>query len=103
MSTQINCLYPWDIKQLMNNRNHKVNILDVRSKKEYETYHIPEAIHLSMEELESEMKFFDKKDLIVTVCGVGAGRSLQAAEKIKESGFQNVHWLCGGTLGWSEG
>ena len=43
----------------------------------------------------------DEDDFLITVCGVGGGRSIQAAEKLKKAGYSHIAWLCGGTLGWT--
>jgi rhodanese-related sulfurtransferase len=43
---------------------------------------------------------FDKDDVIVTACGKGGGRSADASDKLKELGFKNAYWLCGGTFAW---
>jgi len=43
---------------------------------------------------------FDKVAVLVTACGKGGGRSTQASNLLKELGFENTYWLCGGTQGW---
>jgi rhodanese-related sulfurtransferase len=95
-----NCLPLNELKQFIILKQHQVKIIDVRSKEEYEQYHIPGAIHLELSKLSLAKELFDKKDMIVTTCGKGGGRSAQASETLKELGFKNVYWLCGGTQGW---
>jgi len=38
--------------------------------------------------------------LVFTACGKGGGRSTEAAKLLRENGFTNSNWICGGTLGW---
>ncbi|MBP7478797.1 MAG: MFS transporter, partial [Chitinophagales bacterium] len=81
--------------------NKKIIIIDVRSKDEYETGHIPSAWHFPKEDLIFKMHHFDKSCQFVTACGKGGGRSSDSATLLKENGFQ-AQWLCGGTTKWLE-
>jgi rhodanese-related sulfurtransferase len=95
-----NCLPLNELKQFILLNQHHVKIVDVRSKEEYEQYHIPGAINIELSNLSIANELFDNQDILVTTCGKGGGRSTQASETLKELGFKNVYWLCGGTLGW---
>lgn len=95
-----NCLPLAELKQFIVIKKQQVKIIDVRSRMEFEERHIPGAIHIELSQLETVNQLFDKKDIIVTACGKGGGRSTDAFEKLKEFGFKNVYWLCGGTFGW---
>lgn len=94
------CLPLNELKQFIVLHQQRVKIIDVRSKDEYEQCHIPGAIHIELLNLSIANELFDKEDILVTACGKGGGRSTQASETLKELGFKNVYWLCGGTLGW---
>jgi rhodanese-related sulfurtransferase len=76
-------------------------LIDVRSKKEYQTGHLPTARYIPMLELESKMdelcEFKDQE--IVTMCP-GGGLSLVAVDILQEAGFKNVKSLKGGTDEW---
>lgn len=98
---QDSCITPIELKQLINTKKQVIKILDVRSKEEYEALHIPGAIHVALSEIETPFGHFDKEDVLITTCGVGGGRSIEAAEKLKEAGYARTAWLCGGTLGWT--
>lgn len=77
----------------------KVQVIDVRSKEEYEQAHIPEAINIALPELPQHLPQFAPDTLLVTVCGKGGGRSSEAAQLLKQMGYKAV-WLCGGTNKW---
>lgn len=95
-----NCIAINDVKQLIINAKQKVKIIDVRTRDEYDESHIPGAINISVSNIELAVALFDRQDFIITACGKGGGRSTEAAEKLKDIGFKNTHWLCGGTFGW---
>lgn len=97
-----NCLPLDELKQFIILKQQHVKIIDVRSKEEYDQYHIPDAVHLELLNLSAiANELFDKEDILVTACGKGGGRSTQASNILKELGFKNTYWLCGGTQGWS--
>ncbi len=79
--------------------NKKIQIIDVRSKEEYEQAHIPNALNISLQELKGKITQLDKNFQFVTACGKGGGRSADGAKLLKEFGL-NAIWLCGGTNKW---
>lgn len=95
-----NCLPLSELKQFIILKKQQVKIVDVRSKEEFEEKHIPGAMHIELSQINLASDLFDKDDVIVTACGKGGGRSTTAFEKLKELGFKNSYWLCGGTFGW---
>lgn len=95
-----NCLSLIELKQFIILKKQQVKIIDVRSREEFEEKHIPEAIHIELSQIDLSIEWFDKNDILVTACGKGGGRSADASEKLKELGFKNTYWLCGGTFGW---
>ncbi len=78
----------------------RVIIIDVRNPEEYAINHIPNAVNIPLGELQNRDKEFEKDAIIITACGKGGGRSAQASVLLKEKGFSNSAFLCGGTLGW---
>jgi len=94
------CLPLEELKQLIIFKKQQIKIIDVRSKEEFAEKHIPGAIHIEPSQINLANELFDKNDIIVTACGKGGGRSADASEKLKELGFKNTYWLCGGTFGW---
>lgn len=79
--------------------NKKIQIIDVRSKEEFEQGHIPNALNISLQDLEENLSKLDKNFQFVTACGKGGGRSADGARILKEFGL-NASWLCGGTNKW---
>lgn len=77
-------------------------IIDVRSPEEYAEKHIPAAINIPLDELESRSNELSKQAIIITTCGKGGGRSAQAVELLQQMGFSNAKFLCGGTFEWYE-
>jgi rhodanese-related sulfurtransferase len=95
-----NCLPLAELIQFNFIKKQQVKIIDVRSKEEFEEKHIPGAMHIELSQINLSSDLFDKDDVIVTACGKGGGRSADASDKLKELGFKNAYWLCGGTFGW---
>jgi len=92
------CIEATAVKEAIRSRK-KIKIIDVRSSHEYGIAHIPEAINISLQELQDKLKVLDKNFLFVTVCAKGGGRSSEGAKILKASGL-NALWLCGGTNAW---
>jgi MFS family permease len=94
----IDCIEVETVKKLIEN-NTIVQIIDVRSKEEFENYHIENAIHISLDALKENSVLLNKKNQYVTACGKGGGRSIDAAKLLSDLGFK-ANWLCGGTNKW---
>jgi len=95
-----NCLTLSELKQFIVLKKQLVKIIDVRSKEEFEEKHNPGAMHIELSQIDLARDLFDQNDILVTACGKGGGRSADASDKLKEFGFKNAYWLCGGTFGW---
>jgi len=94
------CITINDLKKIIDSKLYDVKIIDVRSIEEFNESHIPEAIHFELINFDVADSLFKKTDILITTCGKGGGRSISASEKLKELGFTNFKWLCGGTIGW---
>lgn len=72
-------------------------LLDVRSKNEYNIYHLPEAKNIDVNDLESvaESILEDKDAEIIVYCQSGT-RSKKALEILKGLGYTNVKNMTGG-------
>jgi rhodanese-related sulfurtransferase len=92
------CIEVDEVKQALQ-ANKNIQIIDVRSKEEYEQGHIPNAINISLQDLMERMSQLDKNVQFITACGKGGGRSADGAKLLKEFGL-NAIWLCGGTHEW---
>jgi MFS family permease len=102
MPKQINvikdCIEVDEVKQSLQ-ANNKIQIIDVRTKEEYDLAHIPNALNISLLELKNSISQLDSNIQFVTTCGKGGGRSAEGAKLLKEYGL-NAIWLCGGTDKW---
>ena len=80
--------------------SHNYIFIDVRTQQEYDTGHIPNSTHISVESLESRIdeieKFREKK--IVVYCRSG-NRSSKGTKILNKYGFEAVN-LSGGMLQW---
>lgn len=75
-------------------------VVDVRRPDEYESGHIPGAVHVPLEDLASRLEDVPAGDPVYVVCAVG-GRSLMAAGALAGAGYNAVS-VAGGTIGWVE-
>ncbi len=78
----------------------RVLIIDVRSPKEYKELHIPDAINIPIEDIETGRFQPESGVCIITVCASGGGRSKRAASMIKRQFNNPVYSLIGGTYAW---
>ena len=76
-------------------------ILDVRTREEYESAHIPGAICVPNEDIGTEEvpELPDKEQLILVYCRSG-NRSKQAAQKLADQGYTNIVEF-GGINSWT--
>jgi rhodanese-related sulfurtransferase len=78
-------------------------ILDVRTKEEYESAHLPKAILIPISELNArvgELSQYKRKNILV-YCQTGI-RSAKASQILVEQGFTSVYNLTGGIAAWTE-
>ena len=75
--------------------------IDVRERDEWDEGHIPGAIHLPRNNLESrsETAIPDRARQLIVYCGSGP-RSALATRSLMELGYTNVHNLAGGFVEW---
>jgi MFS family permease len=92
------CVDVDEVKQALA-ANRKIQIIDVRSKAEYDQAHIAKAINISLADLTSYIDKLDQSFQFITACGTGGGRSAEGAKVLKAAGL-NAIWLCGGTDKW---
>ncbi|HEU4497385.1 MAG TPA: rhodanese-like domain-containing protein [Flavobacterium sp.] len=80
----------------------KVQLIDVRTPKEFRQGHLEGArnIHLYEQDFASQIGKLNKKETVYVYCKAG-GRSAEAVEIMKNSGFENIVELDGGTDSWA--
>ncbi len=80
----------------------KVQLVDVRTSKEYKSGHIKNAVNIDFFSTSSFKKFFekfDKEKAVYLYCRSGA-RSQKAARRLVDLGFSNIYDLKGGYMRW---
>lgn len=83
------------------NARHGMQILDVRSKDEWKSRHIPDAKHFFVPDVRENIDQFDKTKPIATCCGSGHRASL-AASILKQEGSQSVYNIAGSWQAWKK-
>ena len=81
----------------------KVQLVDVRTSKEYKGGHIKNAINIDFFDTSNFNKSFqklDKEQPIYLYCRSGA-RSQKAARRLVTMGFSKIYDLKGGYMGWA--
>ncbi|MCV6588858.1 MAG: rhodanese-like domain-containing protein [Marinobacterium sp.] len=76
-------------------------LLDIRNKKDWDTGHITNAIHIPFTDLKNRMGELNKHKSkpVVVVCNLGQTAG-SAAKMLKADGFENVMRLRGGMTEW---
>ncbi|MBK7956869.1 MAG: rhodanese-like domain-containing protein [Bacteroidetes bacterium] len=82
-------------------KNNKIQIIDVRSREEFNAGHIPLSLHIELKELKNQLVTLDLSVQYITTCGKGGGRSADGAKILQSHGFIS-NWLCGGVEKWLE-
>lgn len=92
-------LSPSEATMLINRKNAVV--LDVREDAEYKTGHILNSIHIPQSALKTRMGELEKHKNKPIIVGCRSGnRSGPACAQLKKQGFETVHNLKGGIMGW---
>jgi len=86
--------------QLLNGRPD-VTILDVRSQGEYESWHIPGAELIPLNQLANRLTEVPRDGMVIVACRTG-NRSTQAVSLLRAEGFDNIHNLIGGIRAWDK-
>jgi len=76
-----------------------VMLIDVRTDKEYNTGHIPGAVHIPLADVGAKAKKIKKDKEIVVYCQSG-NRSIWAIKRLMAMGYTNLWNLKGGYNAW---
>ena len=83
--------------------NEDALMLDVREDNEWAVGHIPNARHIRLGELSSQLASLEKfKDQSIVVYCRSGHRSARACAMLKKSGFTNANNLSGGIIAWEQ-
>lgn len=76
-------------------------VVDIRTKKEWDTGHITGAKHIPLADLARRIEELNKYKTkpIIVVCNIGQTAG-SASKQLKEAGFENVSRLQGGITEW---
>lgn len=74
-------------------------LVDVREVAEWQEVRLPGTVNIPLSEFQTRMGEVDKDTAIVMVCRTG-GRSQVAGNFLVAAGYDNVHNLLEGTMGW---
>ena len=80
-----------------------IQLVDVRTEKEFNEQHIEQAININIEDVDFEknIQALDKTKPVYLYCRSGK-RSNKAAQKMSSMGFKKIYDLNGGILSWNE-
>jgi rhodanese-related sulfurtransferase len=84
-------------KYFNNRTDHQ--LVDVRSSYEFMQGHVPNAVNIPLDQIGYRMNEIDQERPIVVICATG-NRSQMAAQMLKQSGYNRVYNLQGGTMIW---
>lgn len=104
LKSEFNEIKTEELKQLMNDKK-KFFLLDARTKEEYEEAHIIQAENIPINKWNSYKKNLPRKKrtLIITYCnGVQCGKSIKAANMLKEMGYKKIKIYREGFPVWEE-
>ena len=76
-------------------------VIDVREDWELQLAHIPDVVHVPMNQLPARIADFARDTETIVMCHAG-GRSMRVAHFLASQGFTNVVNLAGGISAWSQ-
>ncbi|TCT18281.1 rhodanese-related sulfurtransferase [Melghiribacillus thermohalophilus] len=86
-----------EAKKIMDHEN--VQVIDVRTQPEYDEGHIPGAVLIPLQELESRLDELEQDNPYIIVCRSG-NRSQEASQMLVENGFTKIYNTSGGMKEW---
>ena len=76
-------------------------VVDVRETDEYESGHVPGAVHVALGTVPDNVDAFRSDATVYVICRSGA-RSMRACEFLEQQGLETIN-VAGGTLDWIAG
>lgn len=96
----VRSLTPREVVELLSASGTALTLLDVREAWEYERVHLPDCLHIPMDELRARLGELHSEQTYVVFCHHG-NRSLQVAAFLQARGFEKVINLTGGIDAWA--
>ena len=78
-----------------------VVMLDVRTPEEYAQGHIPGVVPIPLDQVPSRLAEIPKDKTVIVTCRSG-NRSNQAAQLLRQRGYDKVHNMLGGIVEWEK-
>ncbi len=95
----VKLLLPDDVTRLINREDAQV--IDIRSRKEFENGHIIDAINIGVDEIAGQLEKLKKyKDKGIIFCCATGAVSTKEARKLMNEGVEKVYCLKGGIMSW---
>jgi rhodanese-related sulfurtransferase len=88
-----------ELARWIRGRKPGLRVLDLRTRAEFEQYHIPSSVHVPLAELVAHD--FPRGDTLVLVSD-GGGHAAQGWVLMRARGYANVFFLRGGLQEWEE-
>ena len=88
---QVGFLFSYDYEKLKNLMKKKGSLLDVRSPMEFEENHIPGAINIPLDIIESNIKIISEMQKPIVVYCLSGGRSSMATGILQQNGIQDIY------------
>ena len=92
-------LFPWQLEEEYRRQNPDLVLLDVRTRTEYNWFHLPGAENIPFRNLDARYLKVPKNKTVVVICMTGHRSSL-VAWHLQKSGYANVYNLTWGMAGW---
>ena len=99
-SQSISLVTPKEVLELLESNGGPL-ILDVRTKKEFDSGHVPGAVNIPLRQVAGkldELQKYSERGIIV-YCESG-GRSRRAIQALSDSGFKNLDQIDGDMAAW---
>ena len=78
---------------------HRMQIIDVRTPREYKSGHLPDAVNIPLDDLRGRAGELDTEQTAILYCGIGY-RSYHGTKILAARGFKDVRNLSGGMSTW---
>lgn len=92
LSQKVNIIH-W--RELMTLNRENIQLIDVRTKEEYEMGHIENSINIPLDEIRNRLFEIEKNKKVILYCAVGL-RGYLAFRILSQSGFKDIFNLSGG-------
>jgi len=92
-------LLPWQLAEEYRRHNPDLVLLDVRTRTEFNWFHIPRAYHVPFRHLNAKTLEIPKNKTVVVICMTGHRSSL-VAWRLQKNGYRSVYNLTWGMVGW---